>query len=123
MMEAQPQGTPVTYEPETEQYTGYFNQALVNKFIDQGLLELVDNQDGLICIIMNNRDDFLSGFSSGVSEARLGRDQSYADYNANPFAFSVGYEHFLSLNKKPRLLVGYICHGFINDDTSEIHVQ
>ncbi|MEP0176958.1 MAG: hypothetical protein ABJH28_21235 [Paraglaciecola sp.] len=123
MMEAQSEGTPVTYDIETEQYTGYFNQAVVNKFIDAGLLELVDETDGLSCLIMNNRDDFLSGFASGVNEARLGRDQYYADYNANPFAFSVGFEHFLYLNKKPRLLVGYICHGFINDETGEIYVQ
>lgn len=123
MMEAQKEDTPVTYDVETEQYTGYFNQAVVNKFIDQGLLELVDNTDTEICLIMNNRDDFLSGFTSGVNEARLGRDQSYADYNANPFAFSVGYEHFLTINKKPRLLVGYVCHGFMNDETGEIHVQ
>lgn len=122
-MEAQIDSTPVTYDPETEQYTGYFNSTLVNKFISEGVFELVANDDGLICLIMNNRDDFLSGFSSGVNEARLGRDQSYADYNANPFAFSVGYEHFLYLNKKPRLLVGYICHGFINDETGELHVQ
>ncbi|MGJ8679529.1 hypothetical protein [Paraglaciecola sp.] len=123
LMEAQIDSTPVTYDPETEQYTGYFNSTLVNKFISEGVFELVANDDGLICLIMNNRDDFLSGFSSGVNEARLGRDQSYADYNANPFAFSVGYEHFLYLNKKPRLLVGYICHGFINDETGELHVQ
>lgn len=123
MMEAQKEGTPVTYDVETEQYTGYFNQTVVNKFIDQGLLELVDNHDGETCLLMNNRDDFLSGFASGVNEARLGRDQSYADYNANPFAFSVGYEHFIYMNKKPRLLVGYVCHGFINDETAEIHVQ
>jgi hypothetical protein len=123
MMEAKTEDTPVTYDPETEQYTGYFNETVVNKFIDQGLLELIENQDGEIRLIMNNRDDFLSGFASGVNEARLGRDQYYADYNANPFAFSVGYEHYLTINKKPRLLVGYVCHGFINDETGELHVQ
>ncbi|WP_289027768.1 hypothetical protein [uncultured Paraglaciecola sp.] len=123
MMEAQGEGTPVTYDVETEQYTGYFNHTVVNKFIDAGLLELVENNDGLICVIMNERDDFISSFASGVNEARLGRDQYYADYNANPFAFSVGYEHFLHLSKKPKLLVGYVCHGFINDETGELHVQ
>ncbi|WP_158967192.1 hypothetical protein [Paraglaciecola sp. L3A3] len=123
MMEADKDNTAVTYDAETDQYTGYFNQTVVNKFIDAGLLELVDNQDGLISVLINNRDDFLSGFASGVNEARLGRDQYYADYNANPFAFSVGYEHFLDMNKKPRRLVGYVCHGFINDDTGELHAQ
>lgn len=122
-MEAEKDNTVVTFDNETEQYTGDFNESVVNKFIDEGLLELVYNHDGVICVVMNNRDDFLSGFASGVSEARLGRDQYYADYNANPFAFSIGYEHYLHLNKKPRQLVGYICHGFVNDATDEIHVQ
>lgn len=123
MMEAEKDNTVVTFDNETEQYTGYFNESVVNKFINEGLLELVHNDDGVICVIMNNRDDFLSGFASGVSEARLGRDQYYADYNANPFAFSIGYEHYLHLNKKPRQLAGYVCHGFVNDDTGEMHTQ
>ncbi|MDU0354235.1 hypothetical protein RS130_10090 [Paraglaciecola aquimarina] len=123
MMEAYEDSTPVAYDADTEQYTGYLNQAVVNKFIDSGLLELIDNNVGLVTVLINDREDFLSGFASGVNEARLGRDQSYADYNANPFAFSVGYEQFLYMNKKPRLLAGYVCHGFINDETGDIHVQ
>lgn len=123
LMEAQVKNTAVTFDPVTEQYTGYFNTAVVNKFIAEGLLELVDNKDSTICLIINNRDDFLSGFASGVNEARLGRDQYYADYNANPFAFSIGYEHFIFLNRKPRQLIGYICHGFIDEGTNEMHVQ
>ena len=123
MMEAEKEHTAVIFNAETEQYTGYFNESVVNKFVSEGVLGFVDNNAGEICLIMNNRDDFLSGFTSGVNEARLGRDQYYADYNANPFAFSVGYEHFLYLNKKPRQLVGYICHGFINDETGELHTQ
>jgi len=107
----------VTFDPETEQYTGTFNETLVNKFINEGMFELVNSADGLTCMLMNNREDFLSGFASGVNEARLGRDQYYADYNANPFAFSVGYEHFLYMNKKPKRLQGYLCHGFIDIET------
>jgi hypothetical protein len=116
-------GSPVSYDMETEQYTGYFNESVVNKFIGEGAIELVHNDDGMICLILNNREDFLSGFASGVNEARLGRDQYYADYNASPFAFSIGYEHFLYMNKKPKLLIGYICHGFINDATGEVYTQ
>ncbi|WP_281560217.1 hypothetical protein [Thalassomonas sp. RHCl1] len=113
----------VGYDPETEQYTGVFNPAVVNKFIDEGVLELVADENGLTTILLNNRSDFLSGFASGVSEAKLGRDQYYADYNANPFAFSVGYEHFLQINKKKRPIPGYLCHGFVDEQTGEIHKQ
>ncbi|MBU2923639.1 hypothetical protein Q4506_02445 [Colwellia sp. 4_MG-2023] len=116
-------GSPVSYDIETEQYTGYFNESVVNKFVDEGVVELVHNDDGLVCLRLINREDFLSGFASGVNEARLGRDQYYADYNASPFAFSIGYEHFLYMNKKPKLLIGYICHGFINETTGEVHNQ
>ena len=123
MMEAQKEKTAVTFNAESEQYTGYFNEAVVNKFIREGVLELVGHTSDGVCLIMNNREDFLSGFTSGVNEARLGRDQYYADYNANPFAFSVGYEHFLFMKRKPRQLVSYVCHGFMNDDTGEIHSQ
>lgn len=107
----------VEFDPETEQYTGTFNEALINKFIQQGVFELVSNADGVTSIIMNNREDFLSGFASGVNEARLGRDQYYADYNASPFAFSIGFEHFLYINKKPKRLQAYVCHGFTNTES------
>ncbi|WP_236702500.1 hypothetical protein [Thalassomonas actiniarum] len=113
----------VGYDPETEQYTGVFNPSVVNKFIDEGVLELVADENALTTILLNNRSDFLSGFASGVSEAKLGRDQYYADYNANPFAFSVGYEHFLQINKKKRPIPGYLCHGFVDEQTGEIHKQ
>jgi hypothetical protein len=122
-MEASDNNTAVSFDSETEQYTGYFNESVVNKFINEGVLELVDSIGAETCLIMNNRDDFLSGFASGVNEARLGRDMYYADYNANPFAFTIGYEHFLHMNKKPRQLVGYVCHGFIDDKTGDIHLQ
>ena len=114
---------PVSYDVETEQYSGYFNNAVVDKYIDLGALELVEGGSGDITILINNRDDFLSSFAAGIREAKHGSDQSYADYNANPFAFSVGYEHFHQVAKKKRQLNGYICHGFENDETGLIHQQ
>jgi hypothetical protein len=102
----------IKFAPETEIYSGSFNEVLLNKFINEGVFEVVDSDEDVTNLLMNNRDDFLSGFASGVNEAKLGRDQYYADYNANPFAFSVGYEHFLYMNKKPKRLEGYNCHGF-----------
>ncbi len=114
---------PVSYDNETEQYTGYFNANVVDKYIDLGALELVEGMDDSITILINNRDDFLSSFAAGVREAQNGADQSYADYNANPFAFSVGYEHYHQLTKKKRQLQSYICHGFENTDTGLVHAQ
>ena len=102
----------VTFDTETEVYSGSFNTTLLDKFIQEGAFEVVESDGDTTNLLINNRDDFLSGFASGVKEAKLGRDQYYADYNANPFAFSVGYEHFLYMNKKPKRLEGYICHGF-----------
>ncbi len=115
--------TSVTYNSETEQYSGFFNANVVDKYIDLGALELVDSNAGEITLIINNREDFLSGFTAGVREAKNGADQSYADYNANPFAFSLGYEHYHQLAKNKRQLIGYVCHGFENTDTSLIHSQ
>ena len=114
---------PISYHVETEQYSGYFNNAVVDKYIDLGALELVEGGSGATTILINNRDDFLSSFAAGIREAKNGSDQSYADYNANPFAFSVGYEHFHQKAKKKRQLSGYICHGFENDETGLIHQQ
>jgi len=117
-MEAQAEGTPVTYVNETELYTGAFNSKVVDKFINEGIIELVSNEQGLSTILLNGRDDFLSGFASGVNEASLGRDQYYADYNANPFAFSVGFEHYQHISKKKGVPPDYICHGFeLNEET------
>ncbi len=115
--------SPVSYDIETEQYSGYFNNTVVDKYTELGALELVEGGIGITTILLNNRDDFLSSFAAGVREAKNGADQSYADYNANPFAFSVGYEHFHQISKKKRLLIGYICHGFENDDTGLVHQQ
>ncbi len=113
----------VTYDVETEQYNGCFNSGVVDKYIELGALELVEGGSGTTTILINNRDDFLSSFAAGAREANNGSDQSYADYNANPFAFSVGYEHFHQLAKKKRPVSGYICHGFENQDTGLIHQQ
>tara|TARA_R110002012_G_scaffold205828_1_gene375610 strand:+ start:111 stop:515 length:405 start_codon:yes stop_codon:yes gene_type:complete len=122
LMEAT-ENSAVTYDGETEQYSGFFNNTVVDKYIELGALELVESDTGATVILLNNRDDFLSSFAAGVREAKNGADQSYADYNANPFAFSVGFEHFHHIAKKKRLLVGYICHGFENDETGLIHTQ
>ena len=113
----------VSYDIETEQYSGFFNNTVVDKYIELGALELVEGGTGATTILINNRDDFLSSFAAGAREAKNGADQSYADYNANPFAFSVGYEHFHQVAKKKRAVVGYVCHGFENDETGLVHRQ
>lgn len=115
--------TPVAYDVETEQYTGFFNSTVVDKYIELGALELVDKGVNGISILINNRDDFLSSFAAGIREASHGNDQSYADYNANPFAFSIGYEHFHQVAKKKRPNLDYICHGFENPTTGLVHQQ
>ena len=115
--------SPVSYDVETEQYSGFFNSAVVDKYIELGALEFVDGESGKTTILINNRDDFLSSFAAGAREANNGSDQSYADYNANPFAFSVGYEHFYQIAKKKRPVSGYLCHGFEREDTGLIHQQ
>ncbi len=114
--------SPVSYDIETEQYSGAFNGAVVDKYIELGALELVEAQNG-ITILINNRDDFLSSFAAGAREAKNGSDQSYADYNANPFAFSIGFEHFHQIAKKKRPISGYVCHGFEREDTGSVHQQ
>jgi len=115
--------SPVSYDVETEQYSGFFNNVVVDKYIELGALELVEGVGGSAIILINNRDDFLSSFAAGIREANNGSDQSYADYNANPFAFSVGYEHFHQITKKKRKITGYVCHGFEREDTGLIHQQ
>jgi len=113
----------VLYDLETEQYSGFFNSVVVDKYIEFGALDLVNRGGSPAIILLNNRDDFLSSFAAGVREAKNGSDQAYADYNANPFAFSVGYEHFHQVAKKKKAHHGYICHGFERDDTGSIHQQ
>lgn len=116
-------GSAVSYDVETEQYSGLFNSTVVDKYIELGAIELVESGTDITVILLNNRDDFLSSFAAGVREAKNGSDQSYADYNANPFAFSVGFEHFHQITKKKSRLNGYICHGFENDKSGLIHQQ
>ena len=116
-------GSPVSYDIETELYSGCFNSVVVNKYIELGALECVEGTNEVMTILINNRDDFLSSFAAGAREAMNGSDQSYADYNANPFAFSVGYEHFHQIAKKKRPISGYVCHGFEREDTGLIHLQ
>ena len=115
--------SPVAYDKETEQYCGVFNNLVVDKYIALGAIELVEDVNSPTTILLNNRDDFLSSFAAGVREAKNGSDQSYADYNANPFAFSVGFEHFHQIAKKKRPQSGYICHGFERDDSGLVHLQ
>jgi hypothetical protein len=100
-----------------------FNNVVVDKYIALSAIELVEGTSGASSILLNNRDDFLSSFAAGAREAKNGSDQSYADYNANPFAFSVGFEHFHQIAKKKRPQSGYICHGFERDDTGLVHLQ
>jgi hypothetical protein len=64
----------VKFDPETEIYSGTFNMVLLNKFIHEGGFEVVDSDGDFTNLLMNHRDDFLSGFASGVNEAKLGRD-------------------------------------------------
>ena len=113
----------VSYDIETEQYNGFFNSVVLNKYIELGAIELVESETDTTVIILNGRDDFLSSFAAGIREAKNGSDQAYADYNANPFAFSIGYEHYHQLSKKKSKLDGYICHGFEREDTGLIHQQ
>ena len=122
LMEAD-EDTPVSYHVETEQYCGFFNEAVVDKYIELGALTLVEGGTGSITLLLNNRDDFLSSFAAGIREANNGNDQSYADYNANPFAFSIGYEHCHQIAKKKRPNPDYICHGFERADSGLIHEQ
>ena len=46
------------YDIETEQYSGFFNNTVVDKYIELGALELVENDSGATVILLNNRDDF-----------------------------------------------------------------
>lgn len=57
----------VSYDIETEQYRGFFNNTVVDKYIDLGALELVEGGSGATTILINNRDDFLSSFAAGIA--------------------------------------------------------
>jgi hypothetical protein len=126
-METQEVNTPVQYDSTTEQYIGVFNQVVVNKFIAEGILELVCHEEGITTLLLNGREDFISGFSAGINEAKIGHDQYYADYNANPFSFSIGFEHYqayVKKNKKThRHASVYFCHGMTCEETGETYHQ
>lgn len=121
LMEAMEEGTPVIYERESDRYSGIFCEKIINRYIEEGVVELVEEVDGVVTIILNGRDDFISGFARGVQEAKNGNDLLYADYNANPFAFSIGYEHYKKVSGKKGVPAGYVCHGFELDGS--IHTQ
>lgn len=113
----------VHYDEGTQYYSGVFNQAQLAKFIELDVISLIEVNNGLTVIQLNARDDFISGFAAGVNEARLGRDQYYADYNANPMAFSLGFEHYCHWAKKKSRAAGYRCHGFLDEISNDIYLQ
>lgn len=115
-----------------EIYVGYFDAATLNKMQSLGVLTIVGQyDDGRQAIKLVERDDFLASFAAGVSEARNGADLHYADYSNNQYAFSAGYEHWHSRNKKALKgkLTDYchdnndVCHGFLDARTGEIYKQ
>jgi hypothetical protein len=59
----------VRFSAEAEIYSGVFNKILLNKFINNGVFEVIDTYADSTRLLMNNRDDFLNGFASGVNEA------------------------------------------------------
>ena len=63
----------------------------------------------------------ICSFAAGAREAKNDSVQSYADYNANSFAFSIGYENFHQIAKKKGKVSGYIYHGFERGDTGLIY--
>jgi hypothetical protein len=121
LMEVDSENSPVHYDPDAELYRGYFHQPTVTKMAKQGFISLHGEAQGEMCIRINLRLDFLSGFASGANEASLGRDQYYADYNAHPFAFSLGHEQFHHQSKRPPQ--GYRCHGLHSDELSGVYLQ
>ncbi|EGQ9764631.1 MULTISPECIES: hypothetical protein [Vibrio] len=139
LMEAMPMDgteyeTPPQVEliPNDEIYIGYFDKTVIDKMQFVGLIELVgvfDDERQALKLIQ--RDDFLSSWEAGVREARLGNDLHYADYSNNQYAFSAGYEHWHARNKKAlkgRMIhysseAEFVCHGFIDATTGEIHKQ
>ena len=129
-------GTKYEYHPDVELipsdevYIGYFDETILNKMQSIGVITIVGHHDDeKQSIKLVERDDFLAGFAVGASEARLGNDMLYADYNSNQYAFTAGYQHWTNRNSKrnkpPRYNSEneYVCHGFIDQSTSEIHQQ
>ncbi len=122
----------IEFIPNDEVYIGYFDTSVINKMQAVGLVELIgvyDDERQALKIVQ--RDDFLSSWAAGVSEARIGSDLHYADYSNNQYAFTAGYEHWH--NRKNKALKGklvdyssdieYVCHGFKNAANGDIHFQ
>jgi|GEM_PF-1000288 len=128
LMEATGHGdTPVIYDVNKDVYHGSFNSETVTRLVKLGAILVVEGSLGETLMI-NTREDFLSGFAAGANAARNGQDQYYADYNANPYAFSCGYEHYQYRQKKCKRTpydeaTGYVCHGFICDKSDTIYEQ
>lgn len=128
LMEATGHGdTTVIYDAETDAYHGTFNSDIVDKLKALGAVLVVDGKLGRT-VLINERLDFLSGFSAGVLAARNGDDLSYADYCSNPYSFNCGYEHYQWRAKKCKRTpyderIGYVCHGFICDESGDIYKQ
>ena len=47
----------VSFDPETEVYSGSFNATLLDKFIHEGVFEVVDSDGEMTNLLMNNRDN------------------------------------------------------------------
>lgn len=118
--------------PNDEVYVGYFDTGIINKLQALNVITLLGvHDDDKQALKLVERDDFLSSFEAGVREARNGSDLHYADYANNQYAFSAGYEHWHNRNKKAlkgKLThyssdVEYVCHGFIDKATGEVHKQ
>lgn len=128
LMEATNNGdTPVIYEAEKDAYHGEFNSVVVDKLKDLGAILVVEGALGKT-VLINEREDFLSGFAAGALAARNGDDQYMCDYQSNPYSFSCGYEHYQHRQKKCQKTpykdaTGYVCHGFISIDTDLVHRQ
>jgi hypothetical protein len=61
-------GSLVVFNPETEIYSGSFNELMLNKFINEGVFEVIDSDGDFTNLLMNHKNDFLSGFAFGVSK-------------------------------------------------------
>lgn len=131
LMEALPPGdylSPPAIQilPNDELYVGYMDERALERLEAMGIVRLVcTHDDGDHVVKLVEREDFLSSFEAGVSEARNGSDMHYADYSNHQFAFSCGYEHYINRTKSKRKFPdysfqeGYVCHGFDLADTGE----
>lgn len=120
----------VTFCPHDEVYFGYFDETVIDKMQQIGVITIVGHHDDeQQAVKLIERDDFLSSFAAGASEARNGNDLLYADYNSNQYAFTCGYQHWqnrCAKRKKPAQYSAereYVCHGMFCEDTNEIHQQ